>query len=68
MNFRFIWKAFDVNTKATTAMYEQTIYGGDLVEAVYNWTCLHSGLSPDNWGNAFEIVSIREESNETENA
>jgi hypothetical protein len=68
MNFHFVWKSFDVTTKATTAMYEQTVFGNDLVDAVYNWTCLHSGLSPDNWGNAFEIISLKEVSDEPESA
>jgi hypothetical protein len=49
-------------------MYEQTVFGNDLVDAVYNWTCLHSGLSPDNWGNAFEIISLKEVSDEPESA
>ena len=60
MNFHFVWKSFDIATGATTGMFEQTIYGDDLTNAVSNFTTLHGELSADENGEALEIVGITE--------
>ena len=60
MNFRFIWKSFDVATGKTTGMFEQTIYGDDLPDAVSNFAAMHGELLADENGEAMEIVGITE--------
>lgn len=60
MNFHFIWKAFDVATGETTGIYEQTIYGDNLTDAVSNFATMHGELSADEHGEALEIHSITE--------
>lgn len=58
MNFHFVWKSFAVATGETTGMFEQTIFGDDLTEAVSNFTAMHGELSADEHGEALEIVGI----------
>lgn len=60
MNFHFVWKGFNVVTGKTEGMYEQTIYGETLVEAVDNFTAMHGELSADENDCALEILSIKE--------
>lgn len=60
MNFRFVWKAFNVVTGETEGVYEQTIYGNGLVDAVNTWTRFHGDLGEDEFRCAVEITSITE--------
>jgi len=58
MNFHFVWKSFAVVTGETTGMFEQTIYGETLADAVSTFTTMHGELSVDENGEAMEIVGI----------
>lgn len=60
MNFRFVWKSFNVVTGKTEGMYEQTIYGETLADAVANFTAMHGELSADENDCALEISGITE--------
>lgn len=60
MNFHFVWKAFNVVTGETEGVYEQTIYGETLTDAVANFTAMHGELSVDENDCALEILSIKE--------
>ena len=60
MNFHFIWKAVYVETNEISGIYEQTIYGEDLTDAVNTWQSMHGGLWKDTHGTALEITSIKE--------
>jgi len=60
MTFYFIWKAVNVKHNEIVAMYEQAIYGKNLVDAVDTFTTLHGDLWEDENGNVLEIVSIKE--------
>ena len=60
MNFHFVWKAFNVTTGETEGVYEQTIYGNGLADAVNTWTRFHGELSADENDCALEISSITE--------
>jgi hypothetical protein len=60
MNFHFIWKCFDVVSGDTVGIFEQTVYGDSLVDAVNNWVCMHGELSVDEYDQAHEIISIKE--------
>jgi len=60
MNFHFVWKSFETETASTTGMFEQTIYGETLVDAVSAFTAMHGDLWEDENGEALEILSIKE--------
>ncbi len=60
MNFHFVWKAFNVVTGEIEGMYEQTIYGETLAEAITTFTTMHGELSVDEYDCALEILSIKE--------
>lgn len=60
MNFHFIWKAFNVADGSTDAVYEQTVYGETLVDAMTTWSQMHGDLWEDVNGVALEITSIKE--------
>jgi hypothetical protein len=61
MNYRFAWKSFDVATGETTGMFEQTIYGKTLTDAVCNFSTMHGDLWEDQNGEALEILNIKED-------
>jgi hypothetical protein len=60
MNYHFIWKAFNVADRSTDAVYEQTIYGETLIDAVTTWSQMPGDLWEDVNGVAVEITSIKE--------
>lgn len=60
MNFDFVWKAIHVANNEIGGIYEQTIYGKDLADAVSNFTAMHGDLWEDENGYALEITSIKE--------
>lgn len=60
MNFHFVWKCVYVAENEIEGMYEQTIYGETLVDAVANFTAMHGDLWEDEQGRALEILSIKE--------
>ena len=59
MNFHFVWKSFDVATGKTTGMFEHTIYGETLADAVFDWFSMHGDLQEDENGEALEILSVK---------
>lgn len=60
MNFHFVWKTYDAATGEIEGMYEQTIYGEDLTDAVSNFSAMHGELGEDSNGYAMDILSIKE--------
>ena len=60
MNFDFVWKAVHVANNEIRGIYQQTVYGQTLVEAVQNWTAMHGDLWEDETGYALEITPIKE--------
>ena len=60
MNFHFVWKAVNVKYNEIEGIYEQTVYGEDLTDAVKTWQTMHGDLWADEQGVALEITSIKE--------
>ena len=58
MDFHSVWLAFEAVTGDIEGIYEQTIYGKTLAEAVAAFTTMHGELSVDTSGIAHEITSI----------
>jgi hypothetical protein len=59
MNFHFVWKLTNAEHDEIMGMYEQTIYGETLAEAVTTFTTMHGDLWEDECGQVMEILSIK---------